>query len=112
MLVRAESAIANSLSLLQGKKSPQIIAAVLNAKGNLELGLGKSAKAVETWQETAGYYRQAGDMQGVIGTQINQAQALQALGMYRSAMQKTLKAAITFLENQPPSGVKLMGLLR
>jgi len=107
---QAESAIANSLSLLQGKKSPQIMAAVLNAKGNLELGLGKSAKAVDTWAKTASYYRQAGDMQGVIGTQINQAQALQSLGMYLKA-RKTLTAAITFLENQPPSGVKLMGLL-
>ncbi|MGK7900265.1 MAG: CHAT domain-containing protein [Hormoscilla sp.] len=106
----AESAIANSLSLLQEKKSPQIMATVLNAKGNLELGLGKSAKAVETWAKTASYYRQAGDMQGVIGTQINQAQALQALGMYLKA-KKTLKAVEISLENQPPSMVKLMGLL-
>jgi len=113
---RAESAIEDSLSLLQARSYrktaiyPKTIAAVLNAKGHLELGLGKSAAAVETWQQTASYYRQGDDIQGVIGSQINQAQALQALGMYRKA-KKTLEAVETSLENQPSSVVKLMGLL-
>ncbi|MGK7900262.1 MAG: CHAT domain-containing protein [Hormoscilla sp.] len=113
---QAESAIEKSLSLLQGRKYrqaaiyPKIMAAVLNAKGYLELARGKPDQALETWEKTASYYSKIDDIKGVIGAQINQAEALQSLGMYRQA-KKTLKVVEISLQNQPPSVVKSIGLL-
>ncbi|MFP4006868.1 MAG: CHAT domain-containing protein, partial [Spirulinaceae cyanobacterium] len=53
----------------------------LNALGRLQWSRGQADRAVETWQEAQEFYRRGGYAEGVIGTQLNQAQALQTLGL-------------------------------
>ena len=88
-LESADKAINSSLSLLAnvapGKLSNQVRAQVLNRQGRLFIARGKIEQALKTFQTTELLYRQAEDLKGVIGSQINQAQALQNLGFYRRA---------------------------
>ena len=95
----AEDAIATSLSLLDTQQNigdpsdrSLIYAQVLNARGHLELALGQPEAALETWQLAAKTYGQAGDRTGVTGSLINQAQALEALGLYRRTCKTLLQA--------------------
>ena len=111
----ATDAINSSLSILQSKevgvrdRSP-ILAQALNTQGHLQLALGESEQALTIWEKAAALYSQIGDTEGTIGSQINQAQALQSLGMYRRA-RKVLEEVEIFLQNQPNSLVKATGLL-
>ncbi|MFB2892377.1 CHAT domain-containing protein [Aerosakkonemataceae cyanobacterium BLCC-F50] len=110
----AESAIASSLSLIRNlntnKKSQLILAQALNNQGHLQLALGKLEQAIKTWEETGAIYSQIGDTEGAIGSQINIAQALQSLGLYRRA-QKTLEQVEASLNSQPNSLIKATALL-
>ncbi|NER33960.1 MAG: CHAT domain-containing protein [Oscillatoria sp. SIO1A7] len=112
---RAKKAIEESLSLLEmGQNTlaanyPSVLGAVLNTRGRLELSLGKSIEALDTWKQAAANYRQGQDSQGAIGAEINQAEALATLGLYSQA-QKTLERIEQQLENQPSSLVKATGL--
>ncbi|MGL4883210.1 MAG: tetratricopeptide repeat protein, partial [Waterburya sp.] len=71
----------------------------LNSKGSLELATGQSQSALETWQQATATYEKAGDEIGVIGSQINQAQALQTLGLHRRS-QKLLEQTQQQLNEQ------------
>ena len=84
---QAEQEIDRSLKLLSPltNENPALLGRVLNTKGSLELATGKSQAALETWQQAAVAYENAGDKIGAIGSQINQAQALQTLGFHRRA---------------------------
>ncbi|MFB2879574.1 hypothetical protein [Floridanema aerugineum] len=53
-----------------------------NKTGRKQLEQGKAEAALESWQQAEIAYHKAKDENGVIGSQINQAQALQALGKY------------------------------
>ena len=112
---QATQAITDSLKLLQAKKSPkpsfrlQVLAQALNFQGQLQLAQGQAEQSLTTWQQAAATYTQAGDRSGFIGSLINQAQALQALGLYRQA-QKTLIQVEQTLASQPASIIKAMGL--
>jgi len=110
----AESAIASSLSLIRNlnpnKNSQLILAQALNNQGHLQLALGKLTEAIKTWEETAAIYSQIGDTEGAIGSQINIAQALQSLGLYRRA-QKNLEQLEISLNTQPNSLIKATALL-
>ncbi len=57
----------------------------LNRQAIQQFDQGQTEAALETWQRAETQYRQAQDPVGILGTQINQAQALQALGLYRRA---------------------------
>jgi CHAT domain-containing protein len=57
----------------------------LNTQGASQLNLGQPEAALATWEKAQKLYRQAGDTKGLIGSQINQAQALQTMGLYRRA---------------------------
>ncbi|MDJ0734643.1 MAG: CHAT domain-containing protein [Nostocaceae cyanobacterium] len=116
----AQAAIDTSLSLLakEGKPSPKEVnrvrAQVLNTQGRLQLIRGKSSQdaaeaALKTWQESESVYRQAGDAEGVLGSQINQAQAMRSLGLYHQAKKLFTNIKQT-LENQPDSRLKVTGL--
>jgi CHAT domain-containing protein len=111
----ATEAINSSLSILQGKeignkdRSP-ILAQALNTQGHLKLALGEAEQALEIWEKATAQYAQIGDVEGTIGSQINQAQALQSLGMYRRA-RKVLEGVEISLQNQSNSLVKATGLL-
>ncbi|MEJ6479796.1 CHAT domain-containing protein [Nostoc punctiforme UO1] len=98
----AKQAIATSLKLLETQeKTPaqrRIQAQTFDIQGQLQLGVGRSQAALKTWQQAADIYKNIGNKQGLIQNQINQAQAMQELGLYRRACE-TLLAALE-LEHQ------------
>ncbi len=107
---KAEKAISNSLNLLQQQKgNPAPLAVALNTQGNLKLALGKGEDALKSWQKAERAYAAAGDTVGKIGSQINQAQALQSLGFYRKA-QNLLVSVNKKLQTQPDSQLKVQAL--
>ncbi|HEY9624714.1 MAG TPA: CHAT domain-containing protein [Crinalium sp.] len=111
----ANGAIAQSTALLtaQGRAShpdvSSVLAQVLTAQGELQLTQNQSAAALETWQQAEQAYRHTNDISGILGSQMNQARALQAEGLYRRAM--TLLAQVDHtLQTQPDSRLKVAGL--
>ncbi len=115
---QAQAAIDTSLSLLDntGKGNEKIRAQVLNALarlqlvgGKAEVGQNSAQAALKTWQAAETLYRKAGDSVGTIGSQINQAQALQTLGLYRQARKLFTQIRQT-LEQSPDSRLKITGL--
>lgn len=111
----AESTIAQSLNLLKtspkinAKERSQVLAQALDIQGRLQLALAKAEAALSTWKQAANMYDQIDDQNAAIRNRINQAQALQALGLYRQA-QKTLTESTQLLQNQPNSPLKVTGL--
>ena len=88
----AEKAIAKSLKLLNSteESDPVILAQTLDIQGKLQRQTGKSAKAVETWQEAAEIYQQQDNSTALAQNNLNQAQALQDLGLYPRACKRLL----------------------
>jgi CHAT domain-containing protein len=110
----AEQAISQSLDLLQdqnnwGSGGLAILGQALNTQGRLQLTKGQAEAALDTWIQATDAYSRAGDETGKLGSQINQAQALQTLGLYRRA-QTRLEQANQQLQAQPDSRVKVQGL--
>ena len=108
----AETAILESLKILQSQKSSDItkvLAQTLDIQGRLQLSLGQAETALSTWQQATNNYTQVGDKLGVIASRLNQAQALQTLGFYRRAL-TILTEVKTALEKQPNSLLKVAAL--
>ncbi|MEH2195509.1 MAG: CHAT domain-containing protein [Nostoc sp.] len=108
----AQESIGQSLKLLQASipSADAILwAQVLNTQANLQLHNGKTEIALENWQQAQKYYEQAGDKTGSLGSQINQAQALQSLGFYRRSKQQ-LEDLNQNLAGMPDSEIKVSGL--
>ncbi|MGP1384302.1 MAG: CHAT domain-containing protein [Thainema sp.] len=109
----AERAIATSLEHLnQGsldQASQQILAHALNTQASLYLAQSNAESAYETWQVAADAYRATDDQAGVLGSKLNQAQALQTLGLYRQA-RALLRRLGNELQDSPASLVKATGL--
>ncbi|MCU6561540.1 hypothetical protein NLK90_27355, partial [Klebsiella pneumoniae] len=78
-------------------------------QGHLQLALGKAEQALENWQKASAIYSEIKDTEGIIGSQLNQAQALQYLGLYRRA-KKTLEQLESSLNSQANSPIKVTGL--
>jgi CHAT domain-containing protein len=93
---QAKTAVAQSLNLLQSlPKTPAqqpIFASTLDIQGQLQLAVGQRSNALETWKQAAAVHKESGSPEGVIGSQINQAQALRDLGLYPKACQTLLDA--------------------
>ncbi|MEQ8753527.1 MAG: CHAT domain-containing protein [Coleofasciculus sp. G1-WW12-02] len=106
---QAEAAINQSLDLLQPQANPAMLARVLNTKGSLQLAMGQPEAALETWKKAENLYSQADDDMGVLGSQINQAQAWQSLGMFQRSRQ-LLESVQQQLNAQPDSIMKVTGL--
>ncbi|MEB3360285.1 MAG: CHAT domain-containing protein [Synechococcales bacterium] len=70
----------------------QAVAQALNAQGRLALSLGQPQQALHHWQQAQQRYDQGGDRQGVLGSRLNQVQALEAMGMHRRACATLLEA--------------------
>ncbi|WP_293080887.1 tetratricopeptide repeat protein, partial [Moorena sp. SIO3H5] len=90
---QAKNAIANSEKILRSIKPSdkstaylQVLAQSLMIKGSIELGSSESKAAMESWEQAALTYGELGDEAGQIRSQINIAQALQDLGMYKRAL--------------------------
>ncbi|MGB5633894.1 MAG: CHAT domain-containing protein [Waterburya sp.] len=105
----ATKEIAKSLELLQQTKLQDqnlaLLGQALNTQGSLQLATGKPEAALETWQQAASKYQAAQDELGVIGSKINQSQALQTLGLHRRA-QKLLEEVRQQLNQQSDPVIK------
>ncbi|WP_017660962.1 CHAT domain-containing protein [Baaleninema simplex] len=84
-------------------------AIALNAKGRLLLERGQAQNALLTWQDAEVAYERAENESGRIGSQINQTQALQALGQYQRARDR-LEDLVTRLEALPDSPLAVEAL--
>ncbi|HLO50538.1 MAG TPA: CHAT domain-containing protein [Kamptonema sp.] len=115
LLPEAEKAIASSLNLINNSSVNNstsaivVLAQALNIQGRLQLASGQTEAALDTWKKAEIAYTKAGDESGTLGTQINQAQALQTLGLYRRA-KTILEQANQKLQSQPNSLLKATGL--
>ena len=92
--------------LAQGELVNRVLAQVFNRQGRLFLAQGKTEQALANFAKTELLYKQAEDKIGVIGSQINQAQALQNLGFYRRS-QKLFTQIENKLETEPDSLLKV-----
>ena len=88
----------------------QLLAQVGEVKGQVELSLGRSQAALETWQQATSLYEEQGNIPGLIQCKIYQAYALQALGLYSQSI-KTLTATKKQLQNKPDTLIKAQTLL-
>lgn len=110
---KADQAITSSLNSLQKEssspESQQLFAQILEVKGLLQLSKGQAEQALDTWKQAASLYQKIGNVTGVTKNQINQAQALQRLGLYRQAI-KTLNEVNLTLQQEPDSLLKAKSL--
>ncbi|MFN6465599.1 MAG: CHAT domain-containing protein [Nostoc sp. DedVER02] len=102
----ASGAIEEAIAILQNTaNSPPVWAQVWDIKGNLELAQGKAQAALSSWETAASLYEKLKDSNRAILAQINQAQALQTLGLYRQEI-SLLQSLTTDLQKQPDSLAK------
>ncbi|HAX79012.1 MAG TPA: hypothetical protein DCY88_25110 [Cyanobacteria bacterium UBA11372] len=109
---QAETAIETSINLLQKNNSSTaiaILAQALNNKGSIQLARGQTEAALETWKQAEQNYSRAKNETGKLGSRINQATALQALGQYRRS-KTLLDRLVGELKTQPDSLLKADGL--
>lgn len=111
----AEAAIQDALTLLDTPDLPrstersQLLAQAWDVQGRLQLSRGDAETALITWRQAAEIYKQLDDFDRLTRNQINQAQALQTLGLYPQAQQQ-LTAVTQILQNQSNSALKAIGL--
>ena len=79
----ANNAIYQALKLAEAINDRFLYAQILNTQARYQLNTGNTQAALETWKQAESIYKTLKDTQGIILTQINQAQALQNLGFYR-----------------------------
>lgn len=111
---QATQAITTSFNLLTQSKlntndAKNILALVHNTQGSLQLALGQPQAALESWEKAANTYTQIKDDVGRVGSLINQATALQSLGLYHRTM-KIFDQVELSLRSQTDSLLKTAGL--
>jgi CHAT domain-containing protein len=98
----ADRSLDRSLFLVEGMPKTSAVekieAQIFNAKGSLELATGKVDRAFESWKNAELYYKNVRDSRGVVGSRLNQAEALENLGFYRLACNRILKTFPTNLQ--------------
>lgn len=113
--MQANEAIAQAIALLNAQNlasslhTSSVLAQVLTVQGELQFTQGQGFAALESWQQAEAAYRQTNDASGILGSQINQASALQSEGLYRRAT-VLLTQVEQSLQNQPDSRLKVAGL--
>lgn len=70
---------------------------------------GQISEALTLWQQAERAYREQNDIDGILGSQINQARALQAAGFYKRATALLIQVEEA-LQKQPDSALKVTGL--
>ncbi|MBD3884709.1 CHAT domain-containing protein [Phormidium tenue FACHB-886] len=106
----ATQAIEQAISLLQAiPDRDAVLAQALEVQGRLQFSRGDAEAALNTWKQAGTYYDRLRDPNGVIRSRINQAQALQALGMYRRAI-TTLEQLVNSFSAQPPTAAQVVAL--
>jgi CHAT domain-containing protein len=112
---QAKDAIEKAISLLNTQNlntNPEAavaLAQVLTIQGERQLVHGQASEAFTTWHTAEAAYRQANDTVGRLGSQINQARALQSEGLYKRATALLMQVEQS-LRNQPDERLKVTGL--
>jgi CHAT domain-containing protein len=107
----ATGAMTEAINLIAKQQNSQlIIAQILNNQGQFYFIQEQPETALETWKKAEQVYRKINDKIGEIGTQLNQARALQALGFYLRAKTILEKVAIS-LNSEADSQLKVTALL-
>jgi CHAT domain-containing protein len=109
VLALQRRATANPTKVANQSQFNRVLAQTLNNQGVLQLAQGDSSTALITWQRATELYKQIGDELGVIRSQINQASAFKALGLYRRAL-KILTEVNQVVATQPNSLAKAVEL--
>ncbi|WP_426559195.1 CHAT domain-containing protein [Dapis sp. BLCC M172] len=106
---KSEDILNNCLNLIQqisnNQTTAQLTASVLEVKGQLLLSIGQAEAALNTWKEASKIYQEIENYLGLTRSNINQSQALQALGLYSQAL-KQLEIARENLQDQPDTIIK------
>lgn len=101
---QATKAIEESLELLktqpQGKEKLKILAQTLDVQGYLQRERGKSTDALNTWQQATKTYSTIDEPEKLAQSKINQAQAMQDLGLYPRACNTLLEVLSDKLDVQ------------
>ncbi|HHP7245145.1 MAG TPA: CHAT domain-containing protein [Elainellaceae cyanobacterium] len=112
----AGNAIQQARIVLETVDSPErspVLAQVLDVHGHLQLSQGQAEAALSSWQQAFDVYEQLDDQTDnqtlLIRNQMNQAQALRSLGLYRQAYDQ-LTETTQRLQDQPDSRLKATGL--
>ncbi|MEL6381738.1 MAG: CHAT domain-containing protein [Cyanobacteria bacterium J06626_18] len=112
----AEDTISESLALLDTLAAEfdtslysAVLARALNHRGSLLWSQGQLEEAVEVWQQAASAYATAKDETGAIGSLLNQAKALQTLGLAVQSESLLLQVSQR-LEQSADSDFKATGL--
>ena len=88
----------------------EIAAKVWNTSGSLHWRRGQLEHAIDHWQTAQTYYDQAGDITGGAIALINQAKALQSLGLSHQA-EAQLRHAYQRVQHQPDNTLRAESLL-
>ena len=117
----AQSTIENSLSILEfntetldypsnlEEQNLRRLAPVLDTYGQLWQKIGDPTQSLKIWQQSTAIYVQLSQNQGWFNSQINQLQALQALGLYQQAANLADNLTESF-QDLPDSPTKAKGL--
>ncbi|NEQ99314.1 MAG: CHAT domain-containing protein [Cyanothece sp. SIO2G6] len=110
----ATIAIETGLDILNGLPGDTVGQAAVSAQaltiqGRLQFAQGQFQSAFDTWQQVTDYHQQQGDDAKRLESQLNQIQALQALGFYNQAIDQ-LTAIHVDLAAQPDSPTKVVVL--
>jgi CHAT domain-containing protein len=115
--IAGNQAIADGIALLNTEQTkggateaPILLAQAFNIRGSLQLAQGQAEPALLSWQTATAAYERAKEPSGMIRSQINQSQALRALGLYPRA-KSTLEQVNQTLITQPDSLLKAAGLV-
>ncbi|MEL6495486.1 MAG: CHAT domain-containing protein [Cyanobacteria bacterium J06623_7] len=79
-------------TLPPSKSKTQVQAQIWNVRGHYALATGKSAQALDNWQEAERLYREINDIRGIAGTNLDAAEALNRLGFHRRACDRALSS--------------------
>ncbi len=110
----AMSCLAESFRLLNSSNLSNSLGSRLeaqahNAEGSFKLATGQPQAALISWQRATQSYQQAQDAVGALGSQLNQAQALQTLGLNQQA-RRLLATIGPQIEQQPDLDLQITGL--
>jgi CHAT domain-containing protein len=113
---QGRDAIATSIRLIQTcsattcrDTSSSLLAQSLDIQGRLQFAQGQPEAAIDSWKQSAKIYTQINDRVLLTRNRINQAQALQALGLYRRA-RTNLVELTQALQAEPNTATKAIGL--
>jgi CHAT domain-containing protein len=111
----AKDAIDRAINLLQRQGTAAssdlapVLAQALDVRGSLQLSQGQAEAALKTWEQSTALHQQTGNQNAAIRAQINQAEALQTLGLYRRAIEQ-LSTLRKTMQSQPDSPEKAASL--